>query len=265
LAALSFLKDSIFQDEIALKNGFLQKIDPRIKTITFLLFLILILLTKSTPILICLYLFCLLLSQFSKINLDFFLKRTWIFIPLFSLFIAVPALFSIFSPGEPLVTFGLPGINLIITHQGLSGALLFVMRVTASVSFVILLNLTTRHTELLKVLRIFKIPQIFVMTLNMCYRYIYLFIEIVEHTYLAIKSRVGSVRIHHDKGRQIVTWKMATLWQRSLQLNEEVYNAMLSRGYTGEPRILDEFKTKARDWAWLFFVIAVFSLLKLIS
>jgi cobalt/nickel transport system permease protein len=161
-----------------------------------------------------------------------------VFIPLFSLFIAVPALFSEFSPGETLQVVRIAGTKLIITRQGLDAAILFVMRVATSVSLVVLLNLTTRQTVLLRTLRIFGIPQIFVMTLSMCYRYIYLFAEIIEHTFIGIKSRVGA-NMHYKKGQEIVAWKMANLWERSQQMNEEVYSSMLSRGYTGEPKVLD--------------------------
>jgi len=173
LSALSFLKDSIFAEEYASKNGFLQSLDPRIKAVTFLLFIIMALFTKNILILLCLYLLSLLLSLFSKINLGFFLKRTWFFIPLFSAFIAIPALFSVFTPGEALVNFRMAGLKLTVTHQGLFGAILFVSRVITSVSFVVLLSITTKHFELLRVLRIFKIPQVFVMILGMCYRYVF--------------------------------------------------------------------------------------------
>jgi len=117
----------------------------------------------------------------------------------------------------------------------------FISRIITSVSFVILLSLTTRHTELLRGLRIFRIPLIFVLTLGMCYRYIYLFTEMIENTYRAIKSRVGRV-LHYKKGQQIVAWNIAHLWYRSYQLNQDVYTAMLSRGYTGEPRALKKIK-----------------------
>lgn len=254
--AISFLKESIFAEEYVLRKGFLQSLDPRIKTATFLLFILQILLTKSILILLCFYGLCLLLTRFSKINLGFFLKRTWVFIPLFSLFIAIPALFSIFTPGQSLFTFNLAGVKLVITHQGLSGVSLFVMRVISCVSFAVLLSLTTKHFELLKVLRIFRIPQIFVMTLGMCYRYIYLFVETAENTYLAIKSRVG-MKVHHKRGRHIVASNIAGLWQRSYQLNEDVYKAMLSRGYRGEPVVLNDFKAKITDWLWLFFVVLI--------
>jgi cobalt/nickel transport system permease protein len=125
------------------------------------------------------------------------------------------------------------------------------MRVVTSVSFVILLGLVTRHVELLSVLRIFKIPQVFVMTFSMCYRYIYLFVEIIENTYLAIKSRVGT-QVRYQKGQRIVAWNIGSLWRRSSSLNEEVYKAMLSRGYSGEPAALNEFKAGLKDWALLF-------------
>ncbi|MFH1457974.1 MAG: cobalt ECF transporter T component CbiQ [Candidatus Omnitrophota bacterium] len=255
--ALSFLKESIFAEEYALKNGFLQARDPRIKVFATLLFLLSILLAKSIFFLFGLYLFCLFLSAVSQINIKFFLKRTWIFIPLFSFFIALPALFEFFTPGEPLLEIPLLwGKGLVITRPGLYSAAFFLSRVATCVSFVILLSLTTRHTQLLRVLRIFGIPQVFVMVIGMCYRYIYLFIEIIENTYRAMESRAGR-HVPHNRGREIVTWNMASLWQRSYQLNNEIYNAMLSRGYRGEPKVLDEFKTSARDWAWLLGVVLI--------
>lgn len=237
IGALSFFKESIFSEEYSQKNGLLQSIDPRIKIVTFIVFIILILFVKSILLLMALYLLCLLLARLSKINLGFFLKRTWVFIPLFSLCIAIPAMFTNFNI-----------------------AILFVSRVVASVSFVILLSLVTKHNTLLAVLRIFKIPQIFVTTLGMCYRYIYLFVEIIENTYLAIKSRVG-VKVPYQEGQKIVAFKIAHLWQRSFQLNQEVYNAMLSRGYTGEPLVLEEFKLKIKDKLFLFCAIIILILI----
>jgi cobalt/nickel transport system permease protein len=254
--ALSFLREAIFAEDYASQNGLLQSLDPRVKTITFLLFLTLILLTRNILIIICLYALCLLLALCSKINIGFFLKRTWIFIPLFSLLIAIPALFHIVTPGDPLLAFKIAGLKLTITRQGLSGALLFIMRVLTSVSFAVLLSITTRHFDLLKVLRVLRIPQIFVMTLGMCYRYIYLFVEIIQNVYLAIKSRVGT-KVHYRKGQHIVAWNIAYLWNRSYQLNEAVYRAMLSRGYRGEPVVWDDFKMTAKDGLWLCFVIIV--------
>ncbi|RJO63659.1 MAG: cobalt ECF transporter T component CbiQ [Candidatus Omnitrophota bacterium] len=256
VGALSFLKEGIFADEFAARHGFLQSLAPQIKAITTLVFIILVLFAKSIFFIACLYLQCLLLALLSKVRLGFFLKRTWIFMPLFALFIAVPAIFSVFTPGEPLLHFEVIGFTFIITRQGILGAGLFISRVITSVSYATLLSLTTKHFVLLRVLRVFKIPQVFVMVIGMCYRYIYLFMEVIENTYIAIKSRVG-VRVRYAQGQHIVAWNIAQLWQRSYQLNEDVYKAMLSRGYSGEPVILNDFKTNKRDWFWLCYTLTL--------
>ena len=255
--AISFLKESIFADEYAAKKGFLQSLDPRIKAVSFIFFIMAVLFTKSIAICFALYAMCLALAHFSNVHMGFFLKRTWIFIPIFSLFIAIPAIFSVFTPGEVIFIFNVIGLKLIITRQGLSGASLFVARVITSVSFAVLLSITTRHFTLLRVLRIFGIPQVFVMTLGMCYRYIYLFLEVIENTYLAIKSRVGT-RLHYKKGQHVVAWNISSLWHRSYYLNQAVYSAMLSRGYNGESIVSDDFKAKLKDWAWLFLTVLLF-------
>jgi cobalt/nickel transport system permease protein len=264
LGVLSFFKDSVFADEYASVSGFLQRRDARVKTVSFLFLLLSVLMAKSFFYIAAIYLFVLILASLSRINLFFFLERTWIFIPLFSLFIAIPALFNVFSPGEPIFAFNVFYAKFIVTRQGLQSVSLFVIRVVTCVSIAVLLTLTTKHSQLLKVLRIFKVPQIFVMTLGMCYRYIYLFAEIVEDTYRAIKSRVGS-RIHHTKGREVVTWSIANLWQRSYHLNNQVYNAMLSRGYRGEPEAFDEFKTGMVDWLSLACVMLFFIVTRMVN
>jgi len=256
---LVFLKASLFAQEHALKRGFMQSLDPRVKIITFALLIALALFSNSIAVL-CLYLFCLILAGISKIRLGFFLKRTWVFIPLFSLFIALPALFSNFSPGPALFSFKLAKLTLIITRPGALSAALFILRVITCVSFAVLLNITTLHFELLRALRVFGIPQVFTMVLGVSYRYIYLFLGIIENTYLAIKSRVGIIT-HYKKGRHIVAWNISALWQRSYQLNEDVYKSMLSRGYGGEAALLDGFKARAKDWFWLVFTGGMFACL----
>jgi len=259
VGGVSFLKESVFSEEYALREGFLQGIEPRIKLVSILFFLLAVLFSKGIYFLICMYVFCLLLAAFSLIPLGFFLKRTWIFIPLFSLFIALPALFNIFTPGERMADFRIFAFSLSITRQGIASSSIFFMRVLTSVSLCILLVLTTRHYMLLKVLRVFKIPQVFVMTLGMCYRYIYLFMEIIQNTYLAIKSRVGNI-FSVRKGQGIVAWNISYLWQRSYKLNEDVYKAMLSRGYQGEAVVLNDSTIKVKDWLYLFMSILISTL-----
>ncbi len=250
LGIIGFLKETVANDEIASRNGFLQACDPRFKCLSILLLLCSVCLSKSYFVLCCYYAVCLFMAALSSIRPDFFLKRTLFFIPLFSFFIVVPAIFSFVTPGQAVFSFKVFTIQFSITRQGIDSALIFFFRVLASVSLVILLMLTTRQHVLLKVLRIFRIPQIFVMTMGMCYRYIFLLLDIIQKTFTAMKSRIGYVA-STKTGRRIVGANMAGLWLRSYHLHSQVYSAMLSRGYTGEPIVLVEFHARIRDTVFL--------------
>jgi cobalt/nickel transport system permease protein len=251
ITMVSLLKETIVNEELALRNGYLQRRDPRLKCLSFALILICILLVKNSIALFGLYLACLAATAASGINLVVYLKRTWLFIPFFSLFIILPALFNIVTPGEPVFTFSFFSYHLSVTRQGIDAGITVFLRVLSSVSFAILLVLTTRHHVLLKVLRLLKIPQLFVTTISMAYRYIYLLLDIARNTFLAIKSRVGYIT-SAKTGRRIIGTTLSGLWLKSYRLQTDVYTAMVSRGYSGEPMILDEFRTNIHDIVLLF-------------
>ena len=250
LSALVFLKDATLSEEYANRKGLLQSLDPRIKTLSFLAFLVTAVSLKSSVLIGYLYVFCIMLAFLSSIPVKYFLMRTLLFIPLFSFCVVLPTLFSSVTPGELVWSFNVFGFNGVITRPGIDGAVLFVVRIATSVSLVVLLSLTTRHSELLKVLRVFRVPQVFVLTVSMCYRYLYLFATMVENIFTAVKSRVGVVS-HQQRGRDVVAWNIANTWNRTTQMSEEVYMAMVSRGYTGEPRLVYEFHATLKDWVWL--------------
>jgi cobalt/nickel transport system permease protein len=248
--AISFAARSLEAEEYASRRGFLQSFDPRARVSSLLALLALVIFAKSLAVLGILYGLCLLLAVASKIDFGFFLKRTLVFIPIFSLFMALPAAFSFATPGEAVLRLG-PAV---VTRQGLWGGLFFVCRVTTAVSYSVLLSLSTRHFALLKVLRAFGVPPVFVMVFGMAYRYLCLFVEMVENTFKAVKSRVGFVSATRQ-GQRLVAWNIANLWARSFQMNEQVYLAMRSRGYRGEPVLSQGLRAQARDWAWVMSVL----------
>ena len=47
-------------------------------------------------------LYVLLLAYMSEVPLGSFLKRVWVFIPIFTLIIVIPTLFNVVRPGDPL-------------------------------------------------------------------------------------------------------------------------------------------------------------------
>lgn len=256
LGALVFFRDSIFAERFAAKPGLLQSVSPPIKAVIVLACLIVTISLKDIFLILAMYILCLLLAVSSRINLFYFLIRTWIFIPLFSLFIALPAIFSVFTAGEQLLTFRIFAFSVAITRQGLHTAALFVTRVATCVSYAVLLSLTTKHFELLKVLRIFRVPRIFVLTAQMSYRYIFLLVTVVEQMHLAVKSRVGFIA-RGKMGREVVAAQIGALWQKSYRMNADVYLAMISRGFNGEPQPEEDLQIRPKDIAFLICALAL--------
>lgn len=249
----SLLEEAIFSEEYARLPGFLQKLDPRVKVVSFLSLLLAVALARHVEIIIALYFFTLVLAYFSDIPLGFFIKRVWLFIPIFTGVIAFPALFNVVMPGKPLINFG----SLAITEQGVRTAILLISRVATSVSFAVLLVLTTRWQSIMRALRVFYVPQTFIVILEMTYRYIFLFLKTVSDMHLARKSRA----IRPPKSREGWAWialRMATLFKKSQHLSEEVYLAMLSRGFNGEAKTLSVFRLRVMDYVWGCFALGLF-------
>ena len=206
--ATEFFKDAVFSDEIARSKGLLQSIGPTVKIGMLFAILLVTVFSHNVGSLVALYVASIILAILSGINILYFIKRVWFFIPIFTLFIAIPAIF---------------------THNILT-AMIFVLRVADCVSFVVLITVTTRHNQLLKSLRSFGVPSIFVKVLDMMHRYIYLFIRIFEEMHLSLSSRLVKA-FDAPSARRWISSRMAYLFKRSLKMSEDVYMAMIARGY----------------------------------
>jgi cobalt/nickel transport system permease protein len=226
-------------------------------------------------LLIYVYSLTLLLSYLSKIDVWFFIKRVWLFIPIFAGIIAIPMIFNIFFPGDPLVQlvhlgagshlgpFSLPE-NIFVTKQGVNAAIIFTMRVATSVSAVVLLFLTTPQQILFKSLRTVGVPKLYVLTLEMAYRYIFLLMDLVREMYVAKKARTIKARDMFDE-QKWVGGRIGYTLIRSLDMSEKVHMAMMSRGYNGDVRIMQEFKMHNRDYIAGTMAISMSIMLVLIS
>jgi cobalt/nickel transport system permease protein len=249
------LESVISSEELCRAPGLLQGLDPRVKLVTLILFIIAVSLVRSLPILAGVFVLVLTFALLSKVPPRVFLKRILVFIPIFTALIAIPALFI--TPGDPLVT---SGGNVIITEQGARTAGLLILRVTDSLSFGILLILTTRWANILASLRWFRMPALFVTILGMTYHYIFLLLHSVNSMFLARRSRtLGS--LSGGENRRWLGQALATTLAKSHHLSEEVYLAMLSRGYKDDGIVLNNFSLKRRDFLWATFAVAVATLL----
>jgi cobalt/nickel transport system permease protein len=253
------LEQTIFAEEIARQGGLLQSLDPRAKLVSALALLIAIGASHSLLVILALYGLTLPVAAASRVPIGFYLKRVWMFMPFFTGIVALPALFSPFTPGPPLVTLidlNTPRMYLAITAPGVVTAAFLLLRVGASVSIVVLLILTTRWAMLLKALRVLRVPQAFVLILGMTYRYIYVLLHAANNIFLARKSRMVG-RVSGAGERHWLTSTMGTLFAKSYELSDQVYLAMQSRGFRGEAQVMDALAWRGADWLWLVMLLAV--------
>lgn len=239
------MEQSIFAEKMSRQNGLLQIIDPRIKIIVMIVFLLAVGFSRQLIILAMLYLFTVILAILSAIPLGFYLKRVWGFVLLFTGIIALPALFI--TPGP--VLYSLP-LGIALTSTGAQTALFLLLRVGTSVSFTVLIILSTPWNSLLKAMGVLHIPDVIVLVLGMTYRYIHLFLHMIDEMFLSRKSRTLR-RLSGAEGRHLIAETTGNLLGKSLQLSSEVYLAMESRGYRGYPKTMDLFQVSWFDWCFI--------------
>ena len=259
-----FFQEAILTEAFAGRDGLLQALDPRVKLVTLLAVIVSVSVMRSPAAIWGVYGCTLLLASASCIPLGFFIKRVWLFVPLFSAVVVIPALFNLVSPGDPLWTsvhlsrsydygpYHIPE-TIAITRQGVLTATTFIGRVAASVSLAVLLTLTTRWNSLLQALEALRVPATFILILAMAYRYIALLVTAVQEIHIARKSRTIRYGTTREEQRWVAS-RIGYLFKKTYVLSQEVHKAMLSRGFSGEIRTLATFKTRNRDYAWALFV-----------
>ncbi len=255
--ASNVMRQAMFGEDVAAQHGLLQQLDARVKIVGLVVLLLATALVHHIPVLVALYASTLVLAALSRLSVGFFIKRVWLFIPIFTGVIVLPATLSVITPGTivlPLWTWH--GQTVGVTSQGLTAAGLIVLRVATSVSLVVLVTLTTPWTKLLAGLRGLAVPKIFILIIGMAYRYIFLLLNAVTDMYTARKARaVGNERDDVKGSQRFVSATAGALFGKAHALSEEVHMAMLARGYTGDAKSLQAPAVGARDVVFLVAVV----------
>ena len=265
------LRDEVFSEELARRPGLLQRVDPRVKVLTAAALIGVANCLHHPAALVLLNLWLLWLARASRVPPGLFLRRVWAAVLLFTGVVAFPALFNAVRPGDPLLVlfhlshplhlgpWSLPA-EVAVTRQGAASAALLLLRTGASVALAVLLGLTTPWPSLLKALGALRIPRIFLAVLEMSYRYVFLLLGVSTEMFTARRSRMVG-RSTSCEQRRFVASVMGCLLGRSRAAAEEVHRAMLSRGFTGEPRSLARFRLRPSDGVWVALVLLLTVLL----
>jgi cobalt ECF transporter T component CbiQ len=205
------------------------------------------------------------LASASALPVSFFIKRVWLFVPIFTGIVVLPATLSVVTPGDIVLTlWHWNGDPQGFTQQGLVAAGRVVARVAVSISLVVLLTLTTPWIRLLAALRSLGVPRIFILIIGMAYRYIFLLLTSVTDMYQARQARTPGTPKHDRSARAFLGASVGALLGKASQLSEEVHQAMTARGFRGEAKTLEIHQPRAID-AYYVFAVVIFGMAILIG
>ena len=226
--------------------GALQALDPRVKGLGFLALICAAAASQRIGVTGTLFGVAVLLAAVSGRAVWRSLFPLWGSLFLLTGAAVLPAIFL--TPGPEV--FHLPWIGWAVTQPGLHSAAALIARSETTATLATLLVLTTPWAALLKALRVLRVPALFILILGMTYRFVFVLLEIARAFFEARRVRqVG--RLSDQQRRQMAISSAAILLSKSVQLNGEIYEAMLARGASGDVRTLDTFCMHRRDWAAL--------------
>jgi len=246
------ITDVLENEELAARPGLLQRIDPRVKLVTLALFAVTFSLVHSVWVLLALIGLTCVFAALSRVGVTAFVRKVWLSAGLLAFLIALPSALAWFTPGAVAFTLG----PLTFTQPGLMGVATLVARVAAAAGFALLVIWTMRWSDLLRALSALRLPDVVVATLGMAQKQILTLLRTVEQIHLARESRTLTLGTTKEN-RDWVTERMAFVLRKSMKTADDVYDAMLARGYTGGMPSLRRLRVGTSDWVWLAASVAL--------
>ncbi|CDM67565.1 cobalt ABC transporter permease CbiQ [Clostridium bornimense] len=227
-------------DDLGRKNSKIHKINPVIKIIVTLVYVIKVISMKEFLLVntITILAYPIFIFILGKIPIRVILRKLIFVLP---------------------IVLGIISINLIIdfSNEEIIFSLLLLFKCIFSLIGTLQLLATTTIIDLAMAMRKLRIPKVLVSILLMIYRYI---IVIMEEG-CRIKSAY-QLRTANRKSMTISDWGMimGQLLLRTIDRSEQVYSAMIMRGFQGEYYSGKVHKVKNIDLIYGFIIVAIFIL-----
>jgi len=186
----------------------------------------------------------------SRLPFSFIAKRLLLVVP-FVFTLCLLILFTHEGNGEIARVYFLS-----VTSDGLNRAVLIAARAMAAVTLVLCMLGTMKFENTMKALEHLKVPTKVTQLLMFTYRYIFVLIDEFSAMSRSLASR------SFEKGTNLRTMTtlakmVGMLFIRSFERADRVYNAMVSRGYSGRLETMAEFRMYKMDITKAFVLIAL--------
>lgn len=241
--AAQVVKTSYVRWEMSGRDGFFQGLDPRVKLLFLIYFLVIVSIARNPLTEIALFGFVFVIMLMSRLRLLHIYARIAAFAFLFGFLIALPSAFNVITRGEIILPvaelssshrfwiYEMPRV-IGVTREGCFGVAMLTLRVANSVSLALLVMHTTPFFEIIRALKLFRVPDLLLMIIMLSYNYIFTLSKTVEDIYMAMKARIAG-QVRGKEMRRVIAGRIFLIFNKSRLRYEETYRAMQSRGFSG--------------------------------
>ena len=230
-----------YLDTLSYRDTFIHRLDPRAKLVVTVSFIVTVVSFPKYEItgLLPFFLFPVLLFSLADIPVKFIMKKV-VLVSSFALFI------GIFNPLiDRKIAYSFWGFPV---SGGWISFLSIMLKFFLTITSALLLIATTSFPGICRALQKLGIPEIFVSQLLLLYRYIFV---LTEETMRIVRAR--EMRSFGNKGREMKAFisLAGTLFLKTVERAERIYQAMLSRGFTGRLHTADPYRFSGADAAFV--------------
>jgi len=244
-----------YLDRLSYRNTIIHRLDPRSKVIVTMLFVITVISYPKYEVmsLIPFFVFPVIMITLSDTPFMFIVKKV-LFVSPFALFI------GIFNPLFDAGTVALwQGIHI---SAGWISLLSIMTKFTLTISAALLLIATTSFPGICHALQRLGIPGLFTSQLLFLYRYIFV---LMEEAMRMIRARDLRTFGSHRLSMKVFVRLIGLLFIRTVERAERIYQAMLSRSFTGNILSIKQHRFKLSDAAFVFLTITFLVALRLFN
>ena len=269
IKTFSGIARDIYSQSLAInRNNFLSQITPVAKLIFLIASVVFINIKTDIRSELFISFFVYLLVMLSGINFFNFIKRNMFLAFVFGFLVSVFSIFSFITPGDMILKiFSIEKpLNLVfikiysdigITKEGVEVCLNLTLRVFNSLSAAMFVVCTTEFQRLVSALKFFKVPDFFVLIVTLAYKYIIIFSVMIEDMFMARKSRL--ITTESSGERWWVISRISFILSKPIKKYEDVFHAMVARGFDGKIELPNPQKFLKNDY--LFLLISILFLI----
>jgi cobalt/nickel transport system permease protein len=255
-----------FLDPYQPRPSLVHRLDPRVKFILALAFILVTALTPpgAWPVYVLLFSIALSVEVLSELGVGSVLRRSSLALPF--VLAALPVIFTV--KGLSLLSLPLGPWTLVITQEGLARFASVAAKSWLSVQMAIVLAASTPFPELLLAMRAIRLPRLLVAIVGLMWRYLFVLVDEAMRLMRAREARSGHPAAPGARVGGSVAWRArvtggmaGNLFLRSFERGDRIYAAMASRGYDGEVRAFAIPPISPAQWSVLGAGMALLGLL----